>query len=173
MILNFTPSADDADVKIGLDDLDLKGFARSRFLLFYRRAREFHLLRERIGKAYNYGYGLFRYYYLALGSIFVRQGWIDEPADIFYLRNTQIRDLVNKTQSDFDTRQVVSQHKADMKRYTNIALPTVIYGDEPPPVSDANLDKLIGVPTSIGHYTGKVRVVRGIRDFNKVKQGLL
>jgi pyruvate,water dikinase len=171
LIVNFSPSSEDISSKIGLDNLDLRGFVRSRFMLFYNRAREFHLLRERISAAYTFGYGLFRYYYLAQGSIFMRQGLIDEPADIFYLRNTQIRDLVNKTQADLDARQVVSQHKADIKRYTNIALPTVIYGDEPPPVSDANLDKLIGVPTSIGHYTGKVRVVRGIRDFNKVKQG--
>ena len=58
-----------------------------------------------------------------------------------------------------------------MERFSNITLPTVIYGDEPPPVSDASSEKLVGVPTSIGHYTGKVCVVRGIRDFNKVQQG--
>jgi pyruvate,water dikinase len=30
---------------------------------------------------------------------------------------------------------------------------------------------MVGVPTSIGHYTGKVTVVRGIRDFGKVQEG--
>jgi pyruvate,water dikinase len=171
LIVNFTRSAEDADAKIGLDDLDLNGFARSRFMLFYRRAREFHLLRERIGKAYNYGYGLFRYYYLALGTNFVQRSLIEKTTDIFYLRNTEIQHLAEGTKSDFDAQEVVAKHKADIARYTNIELPTVIYGDEPPPVSDASLEKLVGVPTSIGHYTGKVCVVRGIRDFNKVKQG--
>jgi pyruvate,water dikinase len=66
---------------------------------------------------------------------------------------------------------MVAGHKADIERFSNITLPTVIYGDEPPPVVDTSSEKLIGVPTSIGHYTGKVCVVRGIRDFNKVQQG--
>ena len=171
LIVNFTSSAEENSAKIGLDDLDLKGFARSRFRFFYRRAREFHLLRERISAAYTYGYGIFRYYYLALGSIFVRRGLIDEPSDIFYLRDDQIQQLVNETKTGFDIRDVVTGHKADMERYTNIELPTVIYGDELPPVTDASSEKLVGVPTSIGHYTGKVCVVQGIRDFNKVKQG--
>lgn len=171
LIVNFTPSVEDTSAKVGLDDLDLKGFARSRFMLFYRRAREFHLLRERIGAAYTFGYGLFRYYYLALGSIFVQRGLLDEPTNIFYLRENEIRQLAKGTKADIDAHQVVARHKADIERYTNITLPTVIYGDESPPITDASLEKLVGVPTSIGHYTGKVCVVRGIRDFNKVKQG--
>ena len=171
LIVNFTPSVEDANEKIGLDDLDLKGLARSRFMFFYHRAREFHLFRERIGAAYTYGYGLFRYYYLALGAIFVRQGLIDEPTDIFYLHNDQIRRLTSGTKSDFDARQIIAKHKTDLERYSNITLPTVIYGDEPPPITDASSEKLVGVPTSIGHYTGKVCVVQGIRDFNKVQEG--
>ncbi len=171
LVVNFTSSAEDFSAKVSLDDLDLKGFTRSRFMLFYHRAREFHLLRERIGAAYTFGYGLFRYYYLALGSIFVRRGLIDVPVDIFYLRDTEIQHLAKGAKSDFDAHQVIARHQADMDRYTNITLPTVIYGDEPPPVSDASSEKLVGVPTSVGHYTGRVCVVRGIRDFNKVQQG--
>ncbi len=171
LIVNFTPSAEETSAKISLEDLGLKGLTRYRFMLFYQRTREFHLLRERIGAAYSFGYGLFRYYYLALGSIFVQRDWIDQPPDIFYLRAAEIQQLVDGTQSDFNVRQFVDRHKADMERFSNITLPTVIYGDEPPPVSDASSEKLIGVPTSIGHYTGKVCVVRGIRDFNKVQQG--
>lgn len=171
LIVNFTKSSETSSEKIRLGDLDLKGLARWRFKLFYQRAREFHLLRERIGAAYTFGYGLFRYYYLALGSILVRRGLIDEPNDIFYLQDADIQHLINDVQSDINARKVAALHKADIERFRNISLPTVIYGDEPPPITDASLEKLVGVPTSIGHYTGKVCVVRGIRDFNKVQQG--
>jgi pyruvate,water dikinase len=58
-----------------------------------------------------------------------------------------------------------------MNRFENIQLPTVIYGDELPPIRDASMDALIGVATSIGCYTGRVRVVKGIQDFSKVKNG--
>jgi len=50
-------------------------------------------------------------------------------------------------------------------------LPSIIYGDEPPPIQDPTLQKLVGIPTSLGHHTGYVVVVRGIQDFPKVKQG--
>jgi pyruvate,water dikinase len=171
LIVNFTPSTEDTSKKTGLNEINLRGIARSRFILFYQRAREFHLLRERISAVYTFGYGLFRNYYLALGSILVNKGLIDEPVDIFYLRASQVKQLISGTKPDLDAHQVIANHKADMERYADISLPTVIYGDELPPVSDDSLEKLVGVPTSIGHYTGKVAVVRGIYDFSKVQKG--
>jgi pyruvate,water dikinase len=65
----------------------------------------------------------------------------------------------------------VTRHKKDMERFENILIPTVIYGDEIPPVREPNMDVLSGIPTSIGHYTGKVKVVKGIQDFTKVNHG--
>lgn len=70
-----------------------------------------------------------------------------------------------------DYRAVAAHHKAEIERYRHIPLPPIIYGDEPPPVQDPSLEKLIGIPTSIGHYTGRVASVRGLQDFPKVKQG--
>ncbi len=139
--------------------------------LFHRRARNFRLLREQISSSYTYGYGLFRYYYLALGEHLVQRGFLDDAQDVFFLRDAEIRQLLTDNQSDFDPRLIVLKHKEDIKRYENIALPSVIYGDDPPPIEDPSQDKLVGVPTSIGHYTGKVSVVRGIKDFNKVQKG--
>jgi len=139
--------------------------------LFHRRARNFRLLREQISSSYTYGYGLFRYYYLALGEHLAQRGFLDDAQDVFFLYDAEIRQLLTDNQSDFDPRLIVSKHKEDIKRYENIALPSVIYGDDPPPIEDPSQDKLVGVPTSIGHYTGKVSVVRGIKDFNKVQKG--
>lgn len=171
LIVNFVPTPEESGTKIRLEDLELHGLKRLKFILFYNRARQFHLLRERIGAAYNYGYGLFRYYYLALGSYLVRKNWIDEPADIFYLRDEQIRALIDGAPSTWKPRQEIDQHKKDIERFRDIALPTVIYGENPPPIEDAFDKKLVGIPTSIGAYTGKVTVVRGIRDFKKVQEG--
>jgi pyruvate,water dikinase len=171
LIVNFTPSSVASSEKIRFHDLDLKGLARWRFMLFYRRAREFHLLRERISAAYTFGYGLFRYYYQALGIHFTSRELIDDPVDIYYLRDSEIRQLVMDGKSDLDARGVIAKHKEDIERFCDISLPTVIYGDQPPPIEDQSLEKLVGVPTSIGHYTGKVSVVHGIRDFAKVKEG--
>lgn len=101
----------------------------------------------------------------------VRRGLLDDPQDIFYLYDSQVRQLVQNENTKFDAREIILKHKEDIKRFENIALPSVIYGDDPPPIEDPSQEKLVGVPTSIGHYTGKVTIVRGIKDFNKVQQG--
>ncbi|MEP0806820.1 MAG: hypothetical protein HRF47_15175 [Chloroflexota bacterium] len=105
------------------------------------------------------------------GGHFVKRGLIDAPEDIFYLTFSQVRDLVNGKQPLEDLRGEISRHKADMERYKDILIPTVIYGDEIPPIREPNMDVMSGIATSIGHYTGKVKVVKGIQDFQKVKHG--
>jgi len=171
LIVNFSPAAMDTGMKIRFSDLKLTGLKRMGIGLFYRRARDFRLLREQVSSSYTYGYGLFRYYYLAIGEHFVRHDLLDDPHDVFYLQDTQVRQLAQNNQADFNARQIVSKHKEDIKRFENISLPSVIYGDDPPPVKEPSQENLIGVPTSIGHYTGRVTVVHGIKDFNKVQQG--
>jgi pyruvate,water dikinase len=171
LIVNFTPAETEGKEKISFDDLNLSRSQRMRVGMFYRRARDFRLLREQVSSSYTYGYGLFRYYYLALGEHLVRQDLLDDPQDIFYLYDYQIRELVQNEHTEINTREIVAKHKEDINRFENIALPSVIYGDEPPPIKDPSQEKLVGVPTSIGHYTGKVTVVRGLKDFNKVQQG--
>jgi phosphohistidine swiveling domain-containing protein len=171
LIVKFTPSSEDTRTKIRSADLNLTGMSYWIFLLFYQRAREFLLLRERISAAYTFGYGLFRYYYQALGLHFTRRGLMNDPTDIYYLKDSEIRQLVRGEKSTLDTHGVISQHKQNIESFWDINLPPVIYGDQPPPIEDSSLEKLVGVPTSIGYYTGKVTVVRGIRDFDKVQEG--
>jgi pyruvate,water dikinase len=171
MVVNFLPAAEGSQDKIRFGDLKLRGIRRWLVGLLYRRARDFHLMREQISSYYTYGYGLFRYYYLALGSHLVRRDLIDDSSDVFYLQDTEIRQLLGNELPAMDARQVVTRHKIDIERFREIVLPSVIYGNDPPPILDPSLEKLVGVPTSIGHYTGRVTVVQGIRDFKKVKKG--
>ncbi|HVN14483.1 MAG TPA: PEP-utilizing enzyme, partial [Anaerolineales bacterium] len=171
LIVNFTPDAGGKNTKIRFEDIKLNLMQRLPVGLFYRRARAFRLLREQISSIYTYGYGLFRYFYLALGGYLVRRGFIDNAQDVFYLRDAEIRQLVRNEADGFDARAVITRHKSDIKRFENIILPPVIYGEDPPPIEDPSQDKLLGVPTSIGHYTGPVTVVCGLKDFNKVRQG--
>jgi pyruvate,water dikinase len=171
LIVNFTPAGTSKDGKVCFSDLKLTRAQRMKFGVFYHRARNFRLLREQVSAIYTFGYGLFRYYYLALGERLVQRELLDEPQDVFYMYDSQVRQLAQNEQIDINAREIVAKHKEDIKRFENIALPSVIYGDDPPPIEDPSQEKLVGVPTSIGHYTGMVTVVRGIKDFNKVQQG--
>lgn len=167
LISDFMPPKEEEDHKISFSDIKSSGMTRA----LYNRAREFRYLRERVSSLYTFGYGLFRYYYLAIGKILVQRGWLDDPADIFYLTDAEVKKAVVINQPLADYRLIVAQHKKDIERYRDIPLPPIIYGDEPPPIQDPTLQKLIGIPTSLGHYTGSVVVVSGIQDFPKVKQG--
>jgi pyruvate,water dikinase len=170
LVLDFEPSKEDGK-KTTFADLASRKQVNLPLRFFYKRSREFRLLREQVSGLYTHGYGLFRYYFLALGEHFVRRGSIETAEDIFYLTYSQVRELVNGKSPTEDLRVEVARHKKDMERFENILIPTVIYGDEIPPVREPNMDVLTGIPTSIGHYTGKVKVVKGIQDFTKVNHG--
>ncbi len=167
LISNFVPAKEEGGRKIKFGDIKAGMVTHA----LYKRAREFRYLRERVSSLYTFGYGLFRYYYLAIGGILVQRGWLDDPADIFYLTDTEVRRAALGNQPLADYKSIVEQHKKNIELYRNIPLPPIIYGDEPPPIQDPSLEKLIGIPTSIGHYRGRVVSVRGIQDFPKVKQG--
>lgn len=170
LVVDFEPARQEGK-KMTLSDLAAKGEVNFPIKLFYKRAREFRLLREQVSGLYTHGYGLFRYYFLALGKHFVRRGLIELPEDVFFLTYNQVRELVNGMMTSEDLRLEISTHKSDMERYSTILIPTIIYGDEIPPVREPNMDVLTGIPTSIGHYTGRVKVVKVIQDFSKVNQG--
>jgi phosphoenolpyruvate synthase/pyruvate phosphate dikinase len=65
----------------------------------------------------------------------------------------------------------IAKRKIEMDGYKRITPPETIIGDTPAPLNFEFSDRLVGVPTSRGYYRGKVRVVRGIQDFDKVKSG--
>lgn len=131
-----------------------------------------------LGKQYQLGeqhidalVGVDFQYYLALGAHLVKQGSLDTVQDIFYLTDCEVRRLAQGNIPDYDHRPQIAHHKIEMERYRDVELPTVIYGDDEPPVAARSAEKLSGLATSIGHYTGQVKVVRGIQDFGKVQEG--
>lgn len=171
LILDFKPASEERMEKIHFADLKGSPIRRPMLRLFYNRVRQYRLLREQLSSLYTYSCGLFRYYYLALGKHLMDRGRIDTVQDIFYLSALEIRQIITGQGSTFDYRAEIARHKTDMERFRDISLPTVIYGDNAPPIEDPSSQRLTGLVTSIGHYTGMVKVVRGIQDFNKVQEG--
>jgi pyruvate,water dikinase len=169
LIRTFEPLSNDEQPSIKPADLELRGVKRLIVGFLEKRAREFQLLRERVSSIYTYGYGLFRYYYLALGSHLVDRDILDQREDIFFLTDPQIRALLNgKAQS---IRETVEKHKRDMEKYQGIPLPTVIFGEELPLVEMESSNVLRGIASSGGVYTGEISVVSGLQDFSKIRKG--
>jgi pyruvate,water dikinase len=139
-----------------------------------QRVAELSLLRDRTGALYTFGYGLFRPYFLALGAWMVEQGMIEASSDIFFLYWDEVKDAVQgrATQAG-DLMDWVSERRDEMDSCQDVTLPETIYGDAiPPPRAPGEHDRVLqGVPTSRGVYEGRVCVVTGLGDFDKVREG--
>ena len=171
LVTEFKPVEEVKTCKLGLADLKINLLRRPMLKAFIERARQYRLLREQLSSLYTYTYGLFRVYYLALAEHLVKAGTLDVPEDIFYLSGMQVRQLVEGHPHESDYRAEIARHRVNMEKLKDINLPAEIYGEDVPPL-EAELDhKLTGLGTSLGCYTGLVKVVKGIEDFCKVESG--
>jgi pyruvate,water dikinase len=171
LIIDFQKPEQSAAQKLRIKDLKLKGMRGRMLKTFYQRARRFRLYREMYSSLFTYTLMLFRVYYVALGDRLVARGLMDSREDIYYLYDQEVRAYVEGGDSGTGFKDLVDQRKREMARCEHAILPEVIYGNSPPPVVVKSDKKLTGTPTSRGYYTGKTKVVRGIKDFRKLAQG--
>jgi pyruvate,water dikinase len=139
----------------------------------YGRAMRYQEYRELVNSLYTFGYSQFRRLFLHLADLLQDSGLIEERDDIFYLKNSEVRKLIRNEIDQHEARARINQRKLEMEEYEDLVLPEIIFGDAPP----LNLlqqkigMELTGVGTSGGHYSGPARVVRGVGDFGKIKEG--
>lgn len=167
----------------------------------YRRAGHYRLYREMISASYTRTYGLFRTLFMVTGKHFVAHGYLDQPGDVFYLTMEQHNQLLGSTGADphdkeneekeaaarrtgvtedanvtaadriNEIREKVERVKSEMSRFANLSLPSVIYGETPPPIATPCETLLRGIPVSPGVFEGEIVVVNGYKDFNKAVDG--
>jgi len=170
IVSHETPEAQ-KEKRMGWEDLKHSG-KRGKFMkLFYRRARQFSLFREKFSSLFTYTLMLFRAYYLAIGDRLVKRGLIESREDIYFLFDKEVRTFVTGETNGSAFANLVSERKKDMDFCKDALLPEIIFGDTVPPVIQEFEDRLRGTPTSKGYYTSKVKVVRGLEDFYKLEQG--
>jgi phosphohistidine swiveling domain-containing protein len=171
MIVNYQSADSSAARKTRYEDLPSAQRHSLMFNFAYRRSRKFRYYREAVSSLYTYGYGLFRPYFLALGEKFVQRNTLSAPDDIFYLNVTEVRDIVAQRRIAIDYAALAAQRRQEMESYRNVVLPSIIVGDQPPPVTQQTGNVLHGTPTSRGRYTGPACVIRGIFEFSKMRAG--
>jgi pyruvate,water dikinase len=153
------------------EELRMSRLRRLLFSPIYHRARSFRLCREEVSFLFTFGYGLFRACFLALADIWMAKGYLAERDDIFYLCLDEIKNVIKNGRMEPAYTDAVTVRKREIQECRDITLPSTIYGDQPPPLMNHSGSRLKGTPTSRGYYRGAVKVVRGIRDFAKVKAG--
>jgi phosphohistidine swiveling domain-containing protein len=139
----------------------------------YVRAGRFRLYREMISSEYTRCYGLFRDLFLVTGHHFKEKGYLENATDVFYLTLEQ-HDRLMEGIPEEESKSVghqIDAVKKEMEEYREAALPSIIYGDTPPPVLRHDAEVLEGIPTSPGIFSGELVVVRGYEDFHKEVEG--
>ena len=171
LISNFEPSQERTQPRQRFADVKGRGMSRWLLKMFYSRTRQFHLLREQYGSLYTYSLMLFRVYYLTLGKRMTAQGLLDTKDDVYYLYDQEIRAYVENNDSNQPFQSAVRERKEEIERCRDAMMPEIIYGSLAPPIVVQHDCKLTGTPTSRGYYTGTVKLVKGINDFQKVDHG--
>jgi pyruvate,water dikinase len=135
----------------------------------YVRAGRFRVYREMISSLYTREYGLFRILFKQSGSQLVTWGFINQQEDVFYLNLEEHNELLQtgKDFQDLSARQRIAERKQEMKDYEDLSMPSIIYGEDPPPLARKDEEFFQGIPTSPGQFQGKIMVVKGYEDFNK------
>jgi pyruvate,water dikinase len=175
LILQMIVNSQEPDARVArktqYEDLPPALRRRPMFNFAYRRARKFRYYREAVSSLYTYGYGLFRPYFLALGEKFAQKAILPAPEDIFFLYLDEVRDIVAQRRTEVNYAGLAEQRRQEMESYRAVSVPSIIVGDQPPPVSQQTGSVLYGTPTSRGRYTGPACVIRGIQEFGKMREG--
>jgi len=139
----------------------------------FLRVQQYHIYRELTGFVYNFGFGLFRKFFLRIGEILLKNGSIESKEDIFYLSYEEIKNFTEKTHQTGNIRRLVNRRKVEMNEYQNLKLHEIIFDDLPKHllIEGKTQWNLKGIPTSRGSYLGTARVISGILDFNKIRKG--
>jgi pyruvate,water dikinase len=139
--------------------------------IFYQRARQFSYYRDWISSSYTLGFGHFRTFYIELGKRFAQSSILKDKEDIFYLYKDEIEKIVSEESDSTTVMKSVDRRKLEIKKYQNIQLPEIIFGDVAPPIIESQAERLVGTATSPGIYSGPAKIARGVRDFSKINEG--
>lgn len=139
----------------------------------YRRAGAFMHRREAVSSVYTYGYGQFRRYFLEVGRRLTGDGILAEAGDVMYLTLPEIRSVLLGGDHPGSLAAIASARQAEVAEAGSLEVPDIIYGDDfvPRPPLDPRLTTWTGIATSRGYHSGRVRVVRGLADFERVQPG--
>jgi phosphoenolpyruvate synthase/pyruvate phosphate dikinase len=156
--------------KVSYEQLKLPMSQRLLTDVMYRRTSRFAVHREAISYVYTYGYGRFRTCFIKLGEYFVNDDIIAQPEDIFYLYFDEVKDIV-ESRLKTKLHSLIEDRKHQISLVQDVRLPELIFGNQQPPIINEELQEYRGIPTSLGTYTGEARVLMGLSEFEKLKQG--
>ena len=124
-----------------------------------------------------------RHWHLTLGQIWVKNGWLENSEDIFWLTIEEIeRTLRIKADMAVTLTSIIQARKATYEIYAQTNVPFVIkdteiasiqFGGSVVGKSNSTADVIVGLPVSPGQARGTVVVVRQPTDFQHMQEDVI
>ena len=138
------------------------------------RSQEYIVIRENLKTTWVRGISAMRVVYLAIAENLVDRGILKERDDIFYLKMTEVSDLIAGS-LETELEALIEGRKKEREEYAYLDVPEVIVG-KPPPVGELEYtvepkEQLEGLGCSHGIITGKARVVLDLNKCPDLREG--
>ena len=112
---------------------------------------------------------LFRRFLQELGQRWVKNDWIDEPEDIYFLSLDEMDEVA---QSQVPMKDQIREARQELDTNRRRPWPTIIRGEEEIYAQTETAEgDLQGISGSPGVVSGPVRVIRGPDEFGKLQRG--
>lgn len=144
----------------------VKAFRIHRLIML---ASEYMVLRENQRFFFDKSWLLLRRLLIASGSLFVAEGCIEKPEDIFFLDMDEIHRLC-ETDSPECKKGLVALRKEEQERYGSMVPPYYFYGGQPMQFQRRHKKSYKAVAISRGKASGPVKIISGINDFKKLNK---
>lgn len=121
-----------------------------------------------------------RWSFVALESLWLQSGWLKESGDVFFLEFAEIRELIQKPESEVDLIALHDKVQRRRDRHAQEqqleAIPFLVYGNDPPePILSRRqaTGQLRGIGGSSGQVEGRVRVVKSLTAVPEIDRGTI
>lgn len=141
------------------------------------------VLREDVVFFFGLGWPVVRRFILELGARMVRAGFLDDPADVFFVTATELHQAL-RAQPDVDAEQMkrnVHERREQWKQNQTLKPPVLLPGlfkvfglrlsRWMPEFGAAGAGGIRGIPVSPGRVTAPASVVRSVEEFDRMKAG--
>ncbi len=146
-----------------------------------KRAKRHRLWRERNRFELIRSMSEFKRWHLILAERFTERGWIEKPADYFFLELKEIGEAIVDASKAARLKSIIAGRKEDYEAWRRLEMPLLMRESELPALMrratstmpDSSVTKLRGLNISSGLVEGEVVVITGPTEFSRMKQGAI
>jgi phosphoenolpyruvate synthase/pyruvate phosphate dikinase len=158
-----------------LKKLSKNPFEKILFKKILEKIQEYIVMREDLKTTWVKGVSAMRILYLNMAGKLVEKGILEKKDDIFYLRMTEVSEIITGNLKGEQVASFVKVRKKEKEECEHLDVPLQIVG-EPPPIEELkktveSRDTLKGMGVSHGVVTGKARVVLDPTECSDFSEG--